>query len=134
MKIILKSDLNELKRLTSFLDNVQAKWPFSDSLKQKIDIVFDEIVSNIIIHGYQNYPGGDIEVEFSYSNNCLELVIQDNALEFNPLAHSDPDITLPLEEREIGNLGIFITKKIMDEVSYKRVNDKNILTLKKWLS
>ena len=61
----------------------------------------------------------------------MTLVIKDNGVPFNPLEKSEPDISLSADEREIGGLGIFITKKTMDTVSYTYENGENILTMTK---
>ena len=61
----------------------------------------------------------------------MTLVITDNGVPFNPLERDEPDISLSAAEREIGGLGIFITKKTMDTVSYAYENGKNILTMTK---
>ena len=61
----------------------------------------------------------------------MTLVIKDNDVPFNPLERAEPDITLSADEREIGGLGIFITKKTMDTVSYAYENGENILTMTK---
>ena len=55
----------------------------------------------------------------------------DKGVPYDPLKRKEPDVTLPAEEREIGGLGIFLTKKTMDYVSYEYRDGQNILTLKK---
>lgn len=62
------------------------------------------------------------------------LVFIDQGIPYNPLENKDPDITLNLEEREIGGLGIYMVKKIMDEVSYEYMDGQNILRMRKSLS
>ena len=60
-----------------------------------------------------------------------EIVFEDSGIQYNPLANEEPDITLSAEERQIGGLGIFITRKTMDDVSYEYKDGKNNLTLRK---
>ena len=57
----------------------------------------------------------------------------DQGIPYNPLENKDPDITLDIEDREIGGLGIFLVKKTMDELSYEYADGQNILTMKKEL-
>lgn len=64
----------------------------------------------------------------------IVLVFIDQGIPYNPLENKDPDITLNLEEREIGGLGIYMVKKIMDEVSYEYMDGQNILRMRKSLS
>ena len=61
-------------------------------------------------------------------------MFSDHGKKFDPLAHADPDTSLALEEREIGGLGIYLTKQFMDSVEYEYVGDKNILTIRKKLN
>ena len=61
----------------------------------------------------------------------MTLVFADSGIPYDPLKKEDPDVTLPARERQIGGLGIFMTKRIMDETEYEYRDGKNILTLRK---
>lgn len=100
----------------------------------KIAIVVDEIFSNIASYAY-NGVREDVAIICDYSDVLKELTITfiDTGSEYNPLTTPEPDVTLPLEKRAIGGLGLFIVKKIMDRLNYERKENKNILTLKKKL-
>ena len=102
---------------------------FPESFTNKILIVGDELFSNIIKYGYED-NGGPITVKLSFNEEISEfiLTIIDSAKEFNQLA-----VNNEINGLRIGGLGIFIVKQIMDECSYKRENNQNILTLKKSL-
>ena len=75
--------------------------------------------------------GENITIMASSDSNTLVFTITDKGEEFDPTKVEDADITLDAEDREIGGLGIFIVKNIMNEVTYQRLEGKNILTLKK---
>lgn len=94
----------------------------------------DEIFSNIVKYGYKDCSG-PITVEFAElaDMRAVQIRVTDEAVEFNPLEVPEPDITLPIESRTEGGLGIFLVKKTMDDVQYKYENGKNILTLVKKL-
>ena len=101
-------------------------------LTTKIELALDEIFTNIASYAYE--PGtGDIEIDYGLDEETrlLTIVIADSGKAFDPLAKEDPDIDLPAKGRQIGGLGIFIVKQVMDEASYRREGDKNILTLHK---
>lgn len=102
---------------------------FPESFTNKILIVGDELFSNIIKYGYED-NGGPITVKLSFNEETSEfiLTIIDSAKEFNQLA-----VNNEINGLRIGGLGIFIVKQIMDECSYKRENNQNILSLKKSL-
>ena len=100
----------------------------------QIAIAIDELFGNIARYAYT--PDiGKATVRFSVEENPLAVIITfiDGGKPFDPTAKPDPDVTLSAEEREIGGLGIFMTKKIMDEVRYEYAGGKNILTMKKFI-
>ena len=96
----------------------------------KIDLAVEEIFVNIAHYAY-NPEVGEARISASFSDNILTVIFKDKGKEFNPIAKDDPDITLSAEEREIGGLGIFLTKKFMDSVDYEYTNGENILTIRK---
>ena len=105
-----------------------------DMLLNQIDLAVEEIFVNIA-----HYSGADeaiISCAYSISGNGngeLTVVFKDGGKAFNPLERADPDLTLSAEERGIGGLGIFLTKKFMDSVEYEYADGKNCLTIKKTL-
>ncbi|MDR2570820.1 MAG: ATP-binding protein [Oscillospiraceae bacterium] len=100
-----------------------------DKVKNQIGIVIDEIYSNIAKYAY--HPGsGDVTVAVDVGEDVV-ITFTDSGIAHDPLSMDDPDVTLSAEEREIGGLGIFMVKKIMNSTEYKRNGNKNILTVKK---
>lgn len=103
-------------------------------LLMQIDLVVEEVFVNIAHYAYKDAVGkAFITCKLDKENDLLTLIFEDEGVQFDPLAKDDPDITASAEEREIGGLGIFLTKKLMDDVSYERKDGKNILTLVKKL-
>ena len=78
---------------------------------------------------FSNFDFGCPVFLFLYGEKDFPYIEMDSGIEYNPLEKPDPDITLPPEERPLGGLGIFMTKKMADDISYKRENGCNILTL-----
>ena len=103
----------------------------------KIDVAAEEIFVNIAHYAYKEKlaagVSGQVWITCTYENELLTVIFRDKGVPFNPLARPDPDITLSAEDRSIGGLGIFLTKKYMDKVEYKYENDENVLTLKKMI-
>ncbi len=97
-----------------------------------ICVAVEEIFINIANYAYGD-GNGNASLSFGFNENerIMTLVIKDNGIPFNPLEKAEPDITLSADDREIGGLGIFITKKTMDTVSYSYENSQNILTMTK---
>ncbi len=99
----------------------------------QIDLAIEEIFVNIAHYAYTN--GGDVTIkcDFSDESHILTVVFLDNGKQFDPLAKPDPDVTASAEDRGIGGLGIFLTKKYMDNVKYSYTDGKNVLTIEKTL-
>lgn len=100
--------------------------------QMQIDIAVEEIFVNIASYAYApNIGKAKIRIELSEEPTAVSITFTDSGVRYNPLEKDDPDITLSAEERRIGGLGIFMTKKTMDDVTYRYENGKNILTMKK---
>ena len=92
----------------------------------------EEIFVNIAKYAYPNSDGvATIEAKIDDSKSYIEITFIDNGIEYNPLEKEDPDLNIPLSDRPIGGLGIFMVKNLMDEVNYKYINKQNVLTIKK---
>ncbi len=98
-----------------------------------LDIAVEEIFVNIAHYAYGAEGAGGAVLQFEISPEEAMITFIDEGTAYDPLAKEDPDITLSVEERPIGGLGIYMVKKSMDDVIYKRENDKNILTICKKL-
>lgn len=95
----------------------------------QITIACSEILSNLDSYAYEN--GGEIEIQSKCRDKCMTLLFKDNGEPFDPLRKQDPDVTLPLNERRSGGLGIYIVKKLMTDVSYEYVDHQNVLKVTK---
>ncbi|HJJ37075.1 MAG TPA: ATP-binding protein, partial [Methanocorpusculum sp.] len=97
----------------------------------KMTLVIEELFVNIVNYAYPDEPGS---MNFTmYLDPCLKLIISDTGVPFNPLEFSEPDVTLPIDDRNVGGLGIFLSKKLTDRITYERVNGTNVLTVYKKL-
>ena len=118
------------KSFYTWLHNTCKEWNLSEALTNKLDMCAEEIYANISFYAYgQN--SGFIKSEI-FNNNGKEIIFKftDEGMPYNPLEKPDPDISLPPEQRPVGGLGIFMVKEMANDVNYKRMNDKNVLTLK----
>ena len=87
----------------------------------------------MILYGYPKEKQQEIVLTANKSDKNLIFVLSDTGKEFDPTQAPDADVTLSAEERQIGGLGIFLFRQIMDEVKYQRIDGKNTLTLIKQL-
>ena len=129
-EIIVDAKTENLETINDFIADNLMGCPMK--LLMQIDLVVEEVFVNIANYAYKDKNGkAKISCDLNPETNLLTIVFEDDGIPFDPLAKDDPDITASAEEREIGGLGIFLTKKLMDEVNYENKNGKNILTLVK---
>lgn len=118
-----------IARVTAFVESWMAKTKVERKIINKVNIAIDEIYSNIAYYSGAQWA----RVHYTRDLEAIYLTFTDNGKPYNPLENEDPDITLSAEEREIGGLGIFMVRKIMDSVEYKYENSQNVLKLTKKL-
>ncbi len=120
--------------MTVQLGKMCKEWEINKDVEFSMNLALEEIVTNIIQHGYNGKEEYPITIRFTLDKHDLRIQVKDGAPEFNPLELPEPeDIGKPLEERNIGGLGIHLVKKFTDNFSYRRSNNKNIITLIKSL-
>ena len=125
---------NNITEVATAMDSFEAfaeQHGISAGVTMKINIVLDEIISNIIKYGFPDKSKQLLEIAFELVDSKLVLKISDNGVPFNPFQTTPPNFAVPLEEREIGGLGIHLVRQLMDEYSYDREAEKNILTMTK---
>jgi anti-sigma regulatory factor (Ser/Thr protein kinase) len=106
---------------------------FTPELNFNLNLVLEEAVSNVILYAYGKEEQKEISLVAQSCDNNLVFVLTDSGTEFDPTKVPDADITLSAEEREIGGLGIFLIRQIMNTVEYQRIDGKNVLTMRKQL-
>ena len=129
MELKIKASDESLEAINDFIHSALPEG-CSDIIVNQIDLAVEEIFVNIA-----NYSGADeAEIFCCCNDGLLEVTFADGGVPFNPLEKPDPDITLNAEDRQIGGLGIFLTKKFMDNVEYSFRDGKNILKIQKKLT
>ena len=118
--------------VTAFIDGQLEALDCSMKAQMQIDVAIDELFSNIARYAYPDGPGkATVGIEFDEENRMCSVVFSDEGIPFDPLAQQAPDTSLPLMDRPVGGLGIFLVKKTMDAVEYRHENGRNILTIRK---
>jgi YegS/Rv2252/BmrU family lipid kinase len=106
--------------------------PQDESLQFKIRLSIEEAVENVVRYAYEGGMGWiEVGTELDPEGVMLTILLKDAGVPFNPLERPDPDVTLSAEDREIGGLGIFLCKQLMDHIEYKYEDGCNILTMSK---
>lgn len=133
-KLVIKNDISEISKLATFIGELSEELNFTPELNFNLNLVLEEAVSNVILYAYSKEVQKEINLLANISDNNLIFVLTDSGKEFDPTKVPDADVTLSAEEREIGGLGIFLIRQIMDTVEYQRIDGKNVLTMRKQLN
>ncbi|MDE6005960.1 MAG: SpoIIE family protein phosphatase [Muribaculaceae bacterium] len=129
-KITLGHDRRETERLREFLEETGEKLRWSDKTVFALNLIAEEAIVNVIEHSQVQAGNEGIEISISQDSHVLTLIITDKGEAFDPLANApEVNTTLDAEEREAGGLGIFLIRNIAHDVSYRRADDKNILSI-----
>ena len=127
--ITLPNDIAAVPQLTSFVDNVCSRLNIDGSTVMQMNLALEEAVVNVMNYAYPKGTKGAVDIRALCDGAQMKFVLIDSGTPFDPTKHQTPDVQLSADERAIGGLGIFLVTQIMDNVSYERRNEKNILTL-----
>lgn len=128
--LTVDATIENLNAVNEFIDGFLEENGCTAKAQMQIDLAVEEIYVNIAHYAYGDSVG-KAEVKVENNNGEITIVFSDSGVPYNPLEKADPDITASADDRQIGGLGIFLTKKNMDAVSYEYKDGKNILTMKK---
>ena len=132
--IILANEISEISRLYDFIEELGNEFSLSPDVTFNLNLVLEEAVVNIINYAYPKEEHESIYLSARLHEGSIVLVLTDTGKEFDPTMVPDADISLSAEDRQIGGLGIFLIRQIMNEVKYERIEGKNVLTLEKKLN
>lgn len=131
-ELTIDATIENIAAVTDFVDGQLEQLGCPVKTQTQLDIAIDELFSNIANYAYYPEIGtATIRVEVTDDSPAVVITFIDNGVPYNPLAKADPDITLSVEQREIGGLGIYMVKKTMDDISYEYRAGQNILRIKK---
>ena len=128
-ELTLPADIDRLSEVLSFVEEQLEEIGCPMKAQMQVSVAVEEVYVNIASYAYA--PGtGMATIRLALTEEqAVTITFIDSGMQYNPLAKADPDVTVPVEERSIGGLGIFLTKKVMDDLSYERLGDNNVLTL-----
>ena len=129
-EITVDATIDNVQTITDFVDERLEEMNCPVKAQMQIDIVIDELCSNVARYAYSDRTGKvTVRVDTVDKPMKVWLTFTDEGVPYNPLAKEDPDITLSAEERKLGGLGIYMVKKMMDEFRYEYKDGKNIVTV-----
>ena len=130
-EIEIKNEVEELDKLAALVEEVAAELNLDPELEMNLNLALEEVVSNVILYAYPPDEEGTVSVVAKCDGKTLVFIITDRGKEFDPTKVKDADVTLSAEDRQIGGLGIYIVRNIMNKVVYQRLDGSNVLTLTK---
>jgi anti-sigma regulatory factor (Ser/Thr protein kinase) len=133
LSAVLANKRSEVARLGLLVERFSDEHGLSDDDRFAINLVLDEVVINVIKYAYEDDRDHDIHVTLTLDEELLTIEIVDDGRPFDPLALPPPNLNLPIEQRPIGGLGVFLVRSTMDTVRYRRDGDRNVLTMTKKL-
>lgn len=128
-QLTMYNSIGQISLLAGFVDIIATENGLDQSLALKMNLAIEEAVTNIIMYAYPQGTTGRVILEAVVEGDVLKIILSDYGKEFDPTTVPDADISASVENRHIGGLGIHLVRTIMDSVSYKRENGKNILTM-----
>jgi len=131
---IFSAKFENLDAIREFVAQAAKDAGFDESVVYAIQLAADEASSNIIEHAYKEDPSGEIECSCSEDDENLVIIFRDHGCYFNPSKVPEPVLTGNLNERQVGGLGLYLIRQLMDEVHYESLGEAgNVLILKKHL-
>ncbi len=121
--------LDEIRELVA---RVASDGGFSDKLIYSLQLAADEAASNIIEHAYEGISDATLEITCDMQGDTIVITMRDSGKPFDPSKVKQPNLKADLSDRQIGGLGVYLMRKLMDDVSYQsNSNTGNLLTMTK---
>jgi len=133
LELTISNQPSEHSRIRQNVDSFAKQHHLPQKTRLKVNVVLDELITNIISYAYRDDKEHHITIVLDLSAERLVVQVVDDGIPFNPLALEKPDIQLSLDQRKIGGLGIHLVRNMMSKVSYQRRVDKNVITMVEYL-
>lgn len=128
--LVMRNNIADIALMAEFIEGLCEENQLPMDACFNLNLALEEAVSNVMKYAYPENEEHEIILEVNKNDSGFIFELYDTGMAFDPTKKEDADITLSAEERPIGGLGIFLIKKIMESVEYKRIGDKNILIMK----
>ncbi len=129
--ILVKKDIQEIGKLSTELNSLFLTWRINQEVIDDFLLAIDELISNIIFYAFNDESEHLITLRVNYDGKVINAQLEDDGIDFDPLNSDDPVIPTSIHGVKPGGMGIFICKKILHDISYERVDGKNILSFSK---
>ena len=129
--IVLANEISEISKLNDFIEDIGNEFSLTPDVVFNLNLVLEEAVVNVINYAYPKEDHESIYLSARMHEGSIVFVLTDTGKEFDPTMAPEADVTLSADDRQIGGLGIFLIRQIMNEVKYERIEGKNVLTMEK---
>lgn len=133
VSITITNAASELERVSALADEFAVAHRLPSDVIADLHVALEEVLTNIIKYGYTDNGPHEISIQLSIEDGMLVANIEDDGRPFDPLKVPEPDVKASLRERGVGGLGIHFVRKLMNQVSYRRLADRNRLEFRKHL-
>ncbi len=127
----LSNKISELTSIQLCIDELAEKWHIAPAVGMTLNLVLEEAFTNVVNYAFDDNLEHPIEIVFEMQENILSICLIDDGKAYDPTQNATPDLSLSVEERAIGGLGVHLMKTMMDEVAYVRKAGKNRLLMRK---
>lgn len=125
--LMIAAKMENLDVVLEFVASTLREKTIPEGIIHKFEFCMDEIFTNISYYAYEE--AGDVIIKIEVTSEAVMLWMEDYGVPYNPLEKDNPDITLPAEERQVGGLGIFLVKSMVDDISYAYEESRNKLCM-----
>ncbi|MBE6346989.1 MAG: HAMP domain-containing protein [Lentimicrobiaceae bacterium] len=128
-KLVMRNNIADIALMAEFIENLCEENQLPMDATFNLNLAIEEAVSNVMKYAYPSNEEHEILLTVNKENNNIIFELSDTGKAFDPTKMKDADVTLSAEERPIGGLGIFLIRKIMKSVEYKREGERNVLIM-----
>jgi len=132
--LVLYNEESEVSKLSEFIKNFLSHLDLEKKLAAGLRLALEEAVVNVIDYAYPGGEKGTVSIQADTNGKEVRFTLVDSGIPFDPTAMLEPDTTLDAQNRPIGGLGILLSRRLMDSISYTRRNGQNVLSLTKTIS
>jgi serine/threonine-protein kinase RsbW len=133
-RVTIGADRGEIARVNAAFAEFADAHALPPSVRRSLHVALDELLSNALVHGFAGREGGEVTVEAVVLTDRVRVTLTDDGRPFDPFGVAAPDTSLTTQARRLGGLGIHLVRQMMDEVSYHRRADRNVVVLTKRLT
>jgi len=127
---LFSAKFEQLEAIREFVGQAARDAGMDDAEVYAVEVSVDEACTNIIEHAYKGVKGGDIECVCDNSGEQLTIILRDHGRPFDPATIPAPNLTAELKDRRVGGLGVFLMRRLMDEIRFEAFQDSgNVLTM-----